>query len=201
MAYPLGRRLHQLIESRQFPGCSIHGSFFRARLVRTSDVLDSEALAAPIRGVSPGHRFSHAGQRVFYAAETKDVAVAEVIGEMKAALVWTQEFKITPLEPLLDLTLDIESALDQRHLLIAALLDMNALARPSEDGSTWKPAYLMTQFIADCARKAAYVGIKYSSTRGPGENIVIFDPDALAAHLCSEGEPSILVHKPRADKF
>ena len=42
-----------------------------------------------------------------------------------------------------------------------------------------KPEYLVPRFIADCARINKFEGILFDSTKGKGENLVLFEPEVL----------------------
>ncbi|MGF6947569.1 hypothetical protein QF028_000062 [Neobacillus sp. B4I6] len=42
-----------------------------------------------------------------------------------------------------------------------------------------KPEYLVPGFVADCARLHKFEGILFNSTKGKGDNLVLFEPDML----------------------
>jgi len=60
--------------------------------------------------------------------------------------------------------------------VMAALMYSNLAAAPS-DGEGWdRPEYVLTRFVADCARIAGIDAIQYSSTRpGSGASLVLLD--------------------------
>jgi hypothetical protein len=85
--------------------------------------------------------------------------------------------------------------LDFDSILFTALLNNNVLERRmSIVNSTWKPGYLLTNFIADCAKKANYNGIRYNSSKFKDSNIVLFDPKHKAIQAIDK--PDVFIHDP-----
>jgi hypothetical protein len=123
------------------------------------------------------------------------------MGDRDAAVVWVQRFRLQAAGPALDLAIETEALTDDDVLLIA-LLNSRVLAKPAGlAGSNWTPGYLLPRFVADCARAAGYIGIKYGSARAHGDNVVLFDRDAISKKLTSDGRPKLLLHSPPPDPF
>jgi hypothetical protein len=201
LAHDFGKILLEKIKAQGLPRCDIGGEFFRARLADASKVFAVDDLDAPPTGKSSPARFSHAGQRVLYLASSEGVAVAEAMGDRESAVVWVQRFTLQTVGPVLDLAIETEGLTDDDVLLIA-LLNSRVLAKPAGlAGSNWTPGYLLPRFVADCARAAGYVGIKYGSVRSYGDNVVLFDRDAISKKLSSDIRPKLLAHSPPPDPF
>jgi RES domain-containing protein len=202
LKHELGRRLLSMVESEELPHREISGEHYRARLSNGPRVLASGDLGAPPVGKALDARFSHAGQRVLYLASSKEVAMAETLGDSPSGLVWLQRFEVKRIPRILDLSIDAEQ-LSPEHDFLIALLDAEAFARAAgEDESTWKPGYLLPRFVADCAKLCGYRGICYPSVRTHGTNIVVFDEATIESNVSTLGEPEIVPRRPpRKPKF
>jgi hypothetical protein len=111
------------------------------------------------------------------------------------ALVWTQKYEIEKVIGVLDLSVNWDDFYSIESRLFLTLLNVRVFEQKgSVKSSTWKPEYLLTNFIADCARFAGYTGIKYSSVKGYHPNVVFFDRHKLA--ITPLGTPQTTTFKP-----
>ncbi|MFD0792058.1 RES family NAD+ phosphorylase [Mucilaginibacter litoreus] len=196
---PLAKRIHKEIMGNTLPVYKIDSArFFRGRLVRGSDVFTSEHLGAPTIGIANVGRYNHAGQSVLYLSESEEGSITEVLGDDSIkALIWMQEYVVTDVTNILDLTMDWDKYYSLDSILFTALLNNAVLERKTTSGSTWKPEYLLTNFVADTAKLAGYSGIRYNSSVGWHPNIVLFDPKQ--SDVTPNGNPRVIIYEPKRD--
>lgn len=195
----IGRKLFKEITSDTVSHCTISGNWFRGRVVNESRVYNNGDMFAPPPGTVGSGRYHHAGQSVLYLSQKKDIAVGETIDKLnEAVLVWLQEYTITKIPRILDLTNDWSKFEVIESAVMIAVLSSSLLDQTVEDrNKTSKPQYSITCFVSDCARCAGFNGIRYTSSRGYGDNVVIFnwnDKDIKPI-----GDPKIFIHKPKSD--
>jgi hypothetical protein len=195
LSHPLGRKIQKEISSGNLPACKVSGSFFRARLVKGSNVFDAEDMGAPPTGVSLDGRYHHAGQSVLYIGKDEEVAINEILEpDVEKALVWVQEYEIAEIDKILDLRSNEEKITTFTSPLLIAILSKRALEKKVKDPKrTWKPQYFITRFISDCSRASGFNGIRYSSTRCYGENIILFYPEKI--EFKKIGKPKVLIYE------
>lgn len=200
-AHEFGELIFKAMRAPTAPRCKASGKFFRARPAEGARLFDKKDLDAPPEGKALDARFNHAGQTVLYLACSEEVALSEAAGDEPSALLWLQEFELAPVAPILDLSVRSVDLSDDQ-ILFFALLEFDALEkRGGLPGSTWKPGYLLTRFIADCANRSGYVGIRYPSAHAGGDNLVIFERESLTPKLSVIGEPRSIAWKRRRWKF
>lgn len=192
---PLSKKLHKVITEGKVLTSNISGEWFRARKVKNSSVFRCDDMEAAPVGLARDGRYHHAGQSVLYLAETEETAVHEVLEfNDDSALVWIQEYKIISIDNILDLASSLDELGPEISELLVALISSDALHEKVEDRkNNWKPQYFLTRFIADCAKSAGYNGIRYMSTRGYSDNVVIFKWND--ENLKSVGKPRVLIHE------
>lgn len=140
-----------------------------ARVKSPKDMYPPDPAAVKI----PEGRFNHFGQRVFYLANSEEGAAKEGLEE--PGKVWLQKFRIENATKILDLTVDpAEEPEARKNLLTFGLIYGGELRTFVEREKGWKPEYFVPRFIADCARKEGFNGIKYKSSRYYLENLVLF---------------------------
>lgn len=202
VSHSLGRKILKEITEMKVDSDSIkndENSWFRARGVDQSRVFDSNDLYAPPLGKSSGGRFHHPGQSVLYLADSKDLAMTEALENPSIpSIIWVQEYKLSrEIDNLLDLRYDWDNYGQLSNLTMAALLASGCIFEAVEDrNNKWKPQYFITTFIADCARLAGYKGILYSSSRGNGYNVVIFNNQD---YVVPEGKPKVFIYEGRGN--
>ena len=195
-SHPLGRRI--LKEIGGFPKARLEpASWFRARRIKSGKRFTSDDLRIPDPSdvLSPG-RFNHLGQAHWYLADNEYTAVAEVVGDGEE-MAWLQKWQVGPIEPVLDLIVfgadDPVSRTDvpakELPLLAAAMIFGGHLNRPVDRKKGWKPEYFLPHYVADAAKGAGFKGIRASSSRGAGVNLIAFDP---GAPILADADPVIL---------
>ena len=69
------------------------------------------------------------------------------------------------------------SDFDELSELLAALIYSSLLSSPADSEGWNRPEYVLTRFVADCARSAGVEGIVYPSCRHTdGDNLVLLNP-------------------------
>ncbi len=195
---PLARKIQKEIESGNLQTCVLEKfDCYRSRIVGDAKVFNSIDLGAPDVGIARIGRYNHPGQSVLYVSESRDCSVAEILDDYhQPALIWVQKYHIDGITNILDLKIDWGGFLNFGSVLFTALLNNNVLERRiSKDNSTWKPGYLLTNFVADCAKKANYNGIKYNSSKYRESNIVLFDPKHKSIQPIDK--PDVFIHDPK----
>lgn len=195
---PLARKIQKEIESGNLQTCVLEKfDCYRSRIVGDAKVFNSIDLGAPDVGIARIGRYNHPGQSVLYVSESRDCSVAEILDDYhQPALIWVQKYHIDGITNILDLKIDWGGFLNFGSVLFTALLNNNVLERRiSKDNSTWKPGYLLTNFVADCAKKANYNGIKYNSSKYRESNIVLFDPKHKSIQPVDK--PDVFIHDPK----
>lgn len=86
LSQPLVKNIKKEIANRVISTCTIRGTYFRARTLSNSKVLNSEDFLAPPLGKSQEGRFNHAGQNHFYIADCEEVAINECISDISCIL-------------------------------------------------------------------------------------------------------------------
>ena len=144
------------------------GQFFRARSIEISNAFAKD-FGAPPPSVTGEGRYNHAGRPVLYIADEHLTCWEECRRPATEYSIATLEF-IKPIR-LLDL-----SEVEKIPGVMAPVMYSNLAAAPS-DGLGWdRPEYVLTRFVADCAKFEGIDGIRYLSTRsGTGSNIVLLD--------------------------
>lgn len=191
----LGKRLFKEIIEEKAETITIGvEKWYRARKVEQEKVFKSEDLHAPPIGVSGGGRFHHPGQSVLYLAAEKDLAISECLSNYREpSLIWMQDYSmVNPVDNILDLRYDWDNFAQLSNDTLAALLASGSIFRREEGSGHWKPHYLLTRFLADCARLAGYNGILYSSAKDSGFNLVVFKNDN---YFVPKGRPYVLIHE------
>ncbi|MEO6728671.1 MAG: RES family NAD+ phosphorylase, partial [Candidatus Dojkabacteria bacterium] len=199
---PLARKIQKEIKSKTLPSIELKDlNCYRSRLVGGSNVFTSKDLEAPEIGISKIGRFNHPGQSVLYLAETKECSITEILENYnKPALIWTQEYKIGFIDNILDLTIDWDRFSRLDSVLFTAILNSSVLRKKMSKGeSNWKPEYLLTNFVSDCAKEAGYEGIKYQSSRSSEKNLVIFDVKHSSIEVINK--PQIFIHEPELESY
>lgn len=171
--HEIGAEIYETVAS--FPARNIEKRIgFKAR-ARAEPIRSSKDMYPPnpARVKIPEGRFNHFGQRVFYLANSEEGAAKESLEE--PGEVWLQKFRIEHATNILDLTVDpVEEPEARRNLLTFGLVYGGELRAWVEREKGWKPEYFVPRFIADCARKEGFNGIKYKSSRYYLENLVLF---------------------------
>ncbi len=199
----LAQDIYNEIKGEKFPITKIKGSFYRARKVENSKILDSEELKFPPMGKSHEGRFNHAGQSHLYLADNEQTAVIEVSEGHNSSLVWYQEFEVeNEINNILDLSYSLGDISLSSTVLFLALTEYNdAVYKDGGNVDNWKPDYFLTRYIMDCAKHCGYNGIKYNSTKDIGYNTVLFFPENLKIKPIDRPKIYIFMKKEDDDIF
>ncbi len=184
--HEFGRRV--LSEIPRFPNISIdEESWWRARKPDGARTFSSADLYPPEAPPAEG-RYSHYGQQVFYLASTAESAAIEIIGKGES-VVWVQEFKLRNITNILDLAAYVDERDHRVSVLEFGLDHSDAHREPADPTSPWKPQYFFPRFIADCARRKGYHGIRFLSHKHLSRNLVLFKWGKSYVEPC--GKPRI----------
>jgi len=152
------------------------GEFFRGRDVDASSAASSDFGAPPASKTKEG-RYNHAGSPVLYLADTYETCWEECRRPSDPFSIGILEF--TKPVKILDL-----SEPDEMKGVLAPVMYSNLTAAPSEGGGWDRPEYVLTRFVADCARLAGMDGIRYRSTRtGKGTNTMLLKGEAAMDYI------------------
>ncbi len=153
----------------------IEAPLFRARsLAQGALEKKIENFESPPHQYVQEGRYNHAGNSVLYLGS--DTATCQA--ELRGAECLILEFTLT--QPIR--VLDINNPFDahEEHADLLNCLVYSALASAKQNSDGWhKPHYVVSRFVADCARAAGFDAIKYPSTRitTTNFNLVILNPD------------------------
>lgn len=139
---------------------SITGYLYRARVAsQVHKVNVAEFDITPCEYASEG-RYNHTGFPAFYLGSDLETCYQELRGSkcFIAELELKKEIKI------LDLTATYKN--HQKHSDLLDTLVYSALISAKQDESgSFKPQYIFSRFVADCAKYVGFDAIKYPSTR------------------------------------
>jgi len=152
----------------------INSALFRARTVKSLTTYDLKEFDFPPNSVVSEGRYNHAGMPALYLASDKETCFHEMreSDSIIAEINMQKELKV------LDLINPFES--HEKHSDLLNTLIYSALMSAKQSNTGWfRPMYIFTRFIADCAKYAGFDAIKYPSTRKAEENynIVVLNMD------------------------
>lgn len=152
------------IIGRKLEVTPISSPLYRARLLDKRGLDEwtaSDFLYPPSRYVGEG-RFNHAGIPSLYLASDE----ATCFHELRKSEIVVAKIGISKPLKILDLTYEFDE--DENHNSLFQTLAYSALVSGTqEDSGLYKPMYVFTRFIRDCALDAGFDAIKYFSTRSP----------------------------------
>lgn len=168
------------------PASNFSQKLFRARSEEHGPV--EQCLASfdfPPASVVKEGRYNHAGQPVLYLGSDIDTCHAE-IRYCKAIVAG---FSITKSLKVLDLTNAFVKHPDYADLLNCLVYSALVSARQDDEG-WYKRHYVVSRFVADCARTAGFDAVKYPSTRKSGANfnLVILNSAFLLSSIAIDPE-------------
>ncbi len=138
----------------------ISGSLYRARIAaQLQRVKESEFDITPSRFANEG-RYNHSGQPAFYLGSDLETCYQE----LRRNESYIAELKIEKKVKILDLTATYENHKKHSDLLDTLVYSTLISAKQDESGA-FKPQYIFSRFIADCAKFVGFDAIKYPSTR------------------------------------
>ena len=146
---------------------TLYKRLYRGRCIENPTFDDFNAPPAAV--VREG-RYNHAGRPVLYLASDERTCWEEC--RKPKSKFFILEFSVQTSLLLLNLA-DFE----ELSRLLSALTYSNLMSSPMDSDGWKRPEYVLTRFVADCARAAGVDGIVYPSSRdSSGDNIVLLDP-------------------------
>lgn len=147
---------------------------FRARMKDSLKSHETSEFDFPPNKFASEGRYNHAGISALYLASDMQTC----FHEMREADCIIAEIDIEGDLKVLDLLNPFKA--HEKHSDLLNTLTYSALMSAKQSDTGWfKPKYIFTRFIADCAKYAGFDAIKYPSTRNAEENynIVILNMD------------------------
>jgi len=152
----------------------IENYLYRARAKSSLYSHELHEFDFPPKNIVKEGRYNHAGIPALYVGSDPDTCFYE----LRETPCIIAEVKVTKYIKILDLTNTYEHYPNHSDLLNT--LVYSALMSARQDDTGWyKPRYIFTRFISDCAKSAGFDAIQYPSTRKNGENynIVLLNQD------------------------
>ncbi len=147
---------------------------YRGRCIEKPTFDDFNAPPAPM--VREG-RYNHAGKPVLYLASDERTCWEECRRPRDRFFIL--EFFVQ--SPLVLLNF---SDFDELSNVLSALVYSSLMSSPTKSDGWNRPEYVLTRFVADCARAAGVDGIVYPSCRdSSGDNIVLLGPSKWKSAL------------------
>jgi hypothetical protein len=179
MTDPLAKKIKKEMEAKSVRRIELSGEFFRARPVQRGKKYSIKEMKAPPLGWPNEGRFNHSGQNHLYLSTDEETCVREVLDQAKKGdKICCIQWKLTyPVGNVLDLSYNFKDLGPSASTLLVALNAMRALERKHHNNRNWKPDYVLTRLIMDCAKESNFSGIQYNSVKSSGKNIVLFNPN------------------------
>ncbi len=152
----------------------VDNSLFRARTKASLSTTAIKEFDFPPKSCVKEGRYNHAGIPALYLGSDPETCFYE----LRESPCIIAEIKITKEIKILDLTNTYEKHPKQSDLLNTLVYSVLMSAR-QDDSGWYKPKYVFTRFISDCAKAAGFDAIQYPSTRKNGDNynIVLLNHD------------------------
>ena len=149
-------------------------SLYRARLKDPKVTESLQCFDMPPKDKVQEGRYNHAGNPVLYLSSDADTCYEEK-GERPCII---SEIQINKPLKILDLMDPFNAHRDYSDALASLVYSALMSAKVSNEG-WYKPQYVFSRFVSDCARKAGIQVIKYPSTRliKTSYNLVIVDAE------------------------
>lgn len=148
--------------------------YYRARRYDKDKKYSESSFSYPPKSEIKEGRYNHSGHPVIYLADKIETCFYELRKPQEGLAV--AEVSINKSLKILDL---IESRLIEESIL-NPIVWSSLLSSPAEGQGWYKPYYIFTRFIADCAIDAGFDAIKYPSVRlGKGYNLVLLNGESI----------------------
>jgi len=142
-------------------------SFYRARLFSDEKILGNNDFLPPPKEKVVEGRYNHSGRQVLYLSEEPETCFHELRSPNKGVMVASIQIN----EPIKILDLEQKS---QESSIISLIRWSSLMSSPGEGEGWYKPYYVFTRFVADCAKAAGFDAIRYPSVRfDEGVNLVL----------------------------
>jgi RES domain-containing protein len=143
-------------------------SLYRARALSSLNANEASEFDFPPNNVVSEGRYNHAGIPVLYLGSTPETC----FHEMREVACHIGEVKINNAIKILDLVNPYD-AHEEHHDLLNTLV-YSALMSAKQDNTGWyRPKYVFSRFISDCAKSVGFDAVRYPSTRVGNENFNI----------------------------
>lgn len=167
--------------SKQAVDITITRHLFRARIA--SQIKEPRAHdfdITPKQFASEG-RYNHAGLPAYYLGSDQQTCYEE----MRQENCYIAEIKISKQVKILDLSATYENHKKHSDMLDTMVHSALVSAKHKDEGQ-YRPQYIFSRFVADCAKYAGFDAIKYPSTRTEHGcfNIVFLDNDFRLGKDC-----------------
>lgn len=148
----------------------VQTKYYRGRRLQEDKRYINEEFKYPPREQISEGRYNHAGFPVIYLGDSVQTCFFELRkpneGIAIAEMIINKPLKI----------LDLIDITDDYNNILNAAAWSSLVSSPSEGQGWYKPQYVFTRFIADCALNAGFDAIKYQSVRHEkAHNIVLLD--------------------------
>ncbi|CCO49243.1 hypothetical protein VIBNISOn1_800024 [Vibrio nigripulchritudo SOn1] len=146
--------------SEEVPSLLLSTSLYRARVASQIEIVKKNEFDITPRKFAGEGRYNHSGLPAFYLGSDLDTCYQE----LRCTDSYIAELKLEKKIKILDLTATYEN--HQKHSDLLDTLVYSALisAKRDEDNA-FKPQYIFSRFVADCAKFVGFDAIKYPSTR------------------------------------
>lgn len=174
------RALKNLSESSE--PIALSSNFYRARASASITKYDIEEFDFPPDKVVSEGRYNHAGIPVLYLGSTPETC----FHEMREVACHIAEIRINKVIKVLDLV-DSHDAHEEHHDLLNTLVYSALMSAKQDDTGWYRPKYVFSRFISDCAKSVGFDAIRYPSTRVGSEsyNLVILSQSFSLKHSSS----------------
>ena len=172
LTHPFAQETLKLLEKlcAQVGLTDVQTAYYRGRSLDKGKKYIKKDFMSPPPNVTREGRYNHAGTSVLYLGDSPQTCFSE-LGKPECGIA-IAKIKIEQKLKLLD-WVDIDE--DDNILYTAAKSSL--MSSPGENEGWFKPEYIFTRFIADCAIHAGFDGIKYPSIRRvQGHNMVLLNP-------------------------
>jgi RES domain-containing protein len=173
---PVARDIFEEVKKTcsKLPAGTPYERLYRGRCIENPTFHDFNSPPASV--VREG-RYNHAGRPVLYLASDERTCWEEC--RRPKSRFFVMEFSVQSLLLLLNF-----SDFDELSNLLSALIYSSLMSNPTESDGWSRPEYVLTRFVADCARAAGVDGIVYPSCQDSGgDNVVLLDPSKWESAL------------------
>ncbi|MTI70526.1 MAG: RES domain-containing protein [Firmicutes bacterium] len=152
----------------------LNGTYYRARRYEKNIDYEESDFSHPPKSKTKEGRYNHAGKPVIYLGDQVETCFCELRKPQEGLAV--AEISIKNELKVLDL---IENSLVEKSVL-NTIVWSSLMSSPVEGEGWYKPHYIFTRFVADCAIDAGFDAIKYPSVRfGEGYNLVLLESQTI----------------------
>lgn len=139
---------------------TIERNLFRARVASQLQEIKAEEFDVTPKKFASEGRYNHAGLPAFYLGSDLQTCYEE----MRQSQCYIAEIKVNKPVKVLDLSATFENHKKHSDMLDTLVYSALVSAKHQDEGQ-YKPQYIFSRFVADCAKYAGFDAIKYPSTR------------------------------------